>query len=79
MSVILYSRDEWGVCRCGHYDWQHSDYVYGGEDGHDIIPRAEGHGKCGFEGCECQQFTWVKTISHQRNVHGPTPKLETGE
>lgn len=66
MSVILYSKDTWGVCRCGHYDWQHDDFVYGGEDEYDIIPRAEGHGKCTFHGCECEQFTWVKSIPHQR-------------
>lgn len=88
MSVILYSKDTWGVCRCGHYDWQHSDFVYGGEDGHEIQPRADGHGKCGHgatswpsreedEPCDCPQFTWVKSISHQRDVHGPTPKVKT--
>ncbi len=70
MSVILYSRETWGVCKCGHYDWQHSDFVHGGEDGHDIIPRAEGHGKCAHgansdEPCPCPQFTWVKSIPHQ--------------
>lgn len=59
MSVTLYSREKWGVCKCGHYDWQHDDFVYGGEDGLDIIPRQEGHGICGAEGCDCKQFTWV--------------------
>ena len=72
MSVMLYSREGWGVCRCGHYDWQHSDFVYGGEDGHDIQPRADGHGatvwpsKEDDEPCLCSQFTWVKTIPARR-------------
>lgn len=70
MSVLLYSKKTWGVCQCGHYDWQHSDFVYGG-DGYDIIHKQDGHGKCGHgedinnpfaDGCPCEQFTWVKTV-----------------
>lgn len=83
MSVILYSKDTWGVCKCGHYDWQHSDFVYGGEDGDEIIPREDGHGRCGHgareeEPCECTQFTWVEEIPHQRGKYsGPHPAPET--
>lgn len=75
MSVILYSKAEWGFCKCGHYVWQHSDFVYGGEDGYDILPRADGHGKCGCEDCDCPQFTWVKTIPHRRDFFRSTLKV----
>ncbi len=70
MSVLLYSKKIWGVCQCGHYDWQHSDFVYG-SDGSEIIGTSDGTGKCGHDediknpfadGCSCEQFTWVKSV-----------------
>jgi len=77
MSVILYSRERWGVCRCGHYDWQHDDSVIN-DDGLPVA-RGDGHGRCGYEDCECKQFTWVESITPRRNIHDSTPKLEAGE
>ena len=83
MSVILHSKDTWGVCRCGHYDWQHGDSVIN-KDGLPVA-RADGHGMCGHnedindplaEKCPCRQFTWVEWVPHRGNIHGPTPKLE---
>ncbi len=40
------------VCDCGHIgDKENSD--------HDTRFQA-GHGACKIDGCDCQQFTWVK-------------------
>ncbi len=73
MSVVLYSREGWGVCECGHYDWQHDDSLIN-RDGLPIA-RGEGHGFCGFEDCDCPQFTWVETIPNQRPA--PSAKVIT--
>jgi hypothetical protein len=65
MSVKLYSKEKWGVCKCGHYQWQHDDSV--------ILPdglpegRGDGHGRCGVNGCSCKQFTWNNSIKAKRN------------
>lgn len=59
MSVILHHRDRWGVCKCGHYQWQHSDSIKPDLDTPvEIWGREDGHGGCGFEDCDCKQFTW---------------------
>ena len=58
MSVLLYARKPWGVCKCGHYQWQHDDSVI--RDDHMPIARGNGHGRCGCEDCDCEMYTWVK-------------------
>ena len=67
MSALLYAKKPWGVCRCGHFQWQHGKNVdvkdeYG-------IPhtrfRADGHGKCNHQDCDCPQFTWVRFATEE--------------
>lgn len=72
MSVTLYAKERWGVCKCGHYDWQHDNSVIV-EDEYGGIPQArgEGHGRCNCEGCSCQQFTWVR---YEKNPYLATKK-----
>ena len=66
MSVKLYSNPNWGVCSCGHWQWQHDNSTVPdiGED-KDIQARGDGHGRCNFGAsdipCGCKQFTWVRS------------------
>ena len=63
MSVKLYSKETWGICKCGHYQWQHDDSIPEGEDVK-LWYRSDGHGRCNFGAsdipCGCKQFTWIK-------------------
>ncbi len=71
MSVLLYSKKTWGICKCGHYAWQHDDSIPDNDLPPKLWKRAEGHGGCGHnedinnpfaDSCPCEQFTWVKTV-----------------
>lgn len=76
-SIVKFSSSKWGVCTCGHFDWEHSDFVY--DLNHTPVGRGDGHGRCTHvmdldhaphednreheeDMCECQQFTWAQTV-----------------
>ncbi len=74
MSVVLYSREGWGVCECGHYDWMHDNTIADADKPVKLWGRAEGHGVCGAQvdtidengedsgmRCPCRQYTWVRS------------------
>ena len=62
MSVLLYAKKPWGVCKCGHFQWQHGSKTT--LPNHKTVPKVDGHGECNHEECfpdmKCRQFTWVR-------------------
>lgn len=75
VSVLSYAKSRWGICKCGHYEWQHCIEVMNDEG----LPQyvGEGHGHCGgmtetheyddygdeiLVRCKCKMYTWVKSI-----------------
>lgn len=76
MSLRLYNQPSWGVCDCGHYNWQHDDVGIAEET--NMLEYPSPLGKCWGKDCTCKRFSFKRVEANPEITEKGNPtKLPT--